>query len=313
MEHFMGQGWTDGLPIVPPTTARVRQFLEYAGRSPSEILGTEPTKGRVVTAEKVAVNAVMAGCLPEYFPIVLATVDAILEPEFNLHAITVSTMGAAVLLVVNGPIIAELVVNSGVSLFNVTGAIPGVLDKATLGHAGKYTWCIAEDEATSPWRPLHVARGLPADQSAVTAFAGLSPIQVTNHEGNDPESILSSFRDGMFAAGFGHREIVLVLGPEHVGYLKAAGWSKRQVRECLHEICRRPSAEWLETNGVQGGEPGPEDLDTVVESPDGITVIVGGGPAGGFSDVIPLWGGGSGSQSVIKQISPGGQIQPADV
>ena len=107
IEAYYERGWTDGLPIVPPTVGRVRQFVEYVGRSPSEIVGAEPTKGRVITLEKVAINAVMAGCLPEHFPVVLAAIEAISEPKFNLHAMTVSTMGAAVLVVVNGPIARE--------------------------------------------------------------------------------------------------------------------------------------------------------------------------------------------------------------
>ena len=172
------RGGRTGCRLCPPTPERVGEFLDYVGRSPSEILGTEPTKGRVITVEKVAINAVMAGCLPEYFPVVLAAVEALVEPQFNLHAITVSTMGAAVLAVVNGPIANDLAMNSAVSVFgpghranatigrairlviiNVTGAVPGVLDKATLGHPGKYTWCIAEAEEVSPWEPLHVERG----------------------------------------------------------------------------------------------------------------------------------------------------------
>ena len=169
IEYYFERGWTDGLPVVPPTAEKIGAFLDAAGRSPSEILGTEPVRGRVVTLEKVAINAVMAGCRPEYFPVVVATIEAMLEPEHNLHAVTVSTMGAAPLLVVNGPVVDEIGLNSGVSVFgpgrranatigrairltimNVTGALPGDLDQSSLGHAGKYTWCIAEDESDQP-------------------------------------------------------------------------------------------------------------------------------------------------------------------
>ena len=198
-------GWTDGLPVVPPTAEKIGAFLDVVGRSPSAILGTEPVRGRVVTVEKVAINAVMAGCRPEYFPVALAAIEAMLEPEHNLHAVTVSTMGAAPLLVVNGPVVKEIGLNSGVSVFgpghranatigrairltimNATGAVPGDLDQSSLGHAGKYTWCIAEDEETSPWQPLHVDRGYASSQSAVTVFPGLSPIQVSNFGGGSP-------------------------------------------------------------------------------------------------------------------------------
>ena len=321
IEHYFREGWTDGLPVVPPTPEKVRQFLDYAGRSSSEILGTEPTKGRVITVEKVAINAVMAGCMPEYFPVVLAAIEALCEPQFNLHAITVSTMGAAVLAVVNGPIANDLAMNSSVSVFgpghranatigrairlviiNVTGALPGVLDKATLGHPGKYTWCIAEGEEVSPWEPLHVERGMDSDASAVTLFAGLSATQVSNHTGNRPEAILTSFRDAMFSAGYGQGEIVVALCPEHVGYLGAAGWTKAHVKQFLHENAQRAMAEWVAAGHMPREGIDAETMQAATQSADSITLVVAGGFAGAFSQVIPLWGGGSNSRSVCKQI-----------
>ena len=323
VEHYLRQGWTDGLPIVPPTVDKVRQFLEYAGRSPSEIIATEPVRGRVVTAEKVAINSVMAGCLPDYFPVVLTALEAMGEPQFNLHGMTVSTMGAAVLMVVNGPIATELGLNSGVSVFgpghranatigravrlvisNVTGAVPGQLDKATLGHAGKYTWCIAEAEEVSPWEPLHVERGLSASQSAVTIFAGLSPTQVANGASHSPEPILASLSDAMFAVGRDQTELIVMLCPEHIGYIKSAGWSKQQVKEFLFKTAQRPLSEWEKRGALpQGlGSDDPDALAGVALSPDSITVIVAGGAAGAFSDIIALWGGGSNSRSVTREI-----------
>ena len=256
------------------------------------------------------------------FPVVLAAVEALVEPQFNLHAITVSTMGAAVLAVVNGPIANDLAVNSSVSVFgpghranatigrairlviiNITGAVPGVLDKATLGHPGKYTWCIAEGEEVSPWDPLHVERGMEAASSAITLFAGLSATQVSNHTGNYPEAILTSFRDAMFAAGYGQGEVVVVLCPEHVGYLGGAGWSKADVKRFLHENAQRTIADW-----VAAGHMSPDGADmeaklATVQSADNITLLVAGGFAGAFSQVIPLWGGGSNSRSVCKQVA----------
>ena len=249
-DSFLERGWTDGLPVVPPTEDRVRAALDAGGRLPSDILGTEPVRGRVITAEKVAVNAVMAGCLPEYFPVVTATLEAMCEPQFNLHAVTVSTMGAAILTVVNGPAAREVGLGSGVSVFgpgnranatigrairlvvmNVTGAKPGELDKATMGHPGKYTWCMAECEETSPWEPLHVERGFREDESTVTVFPGLSPIPVTSGaEIPRPSSAASrtrcSRRDG------GGRVVVRsdrVPGPLSQG-------SKRMVQEAMFEV-----------------------------------------------------------------------------
>ena len=304
-DSFVKRGWTDGLPVVPPTEERVRAALEAGGRAPSDILGAEPVRGRVITAEKAAVNAVMAGCLPEYFPVVAATLEAMCEPQFNLHAVTVSTMGAAILAVVNGPAARRIGVASGVSVFgpgnranatigrairlvvmNVTGARPGELDKATMGHAGKYTWCMAECEDTSPWEPLHVERGFDVDESAVTVFPGLSPIPVTSGD-EDPEAILRGFEDAMFAAGTGQNELVVVLSPELLGHFQRAEWSKRRVQEALFEVGAR------ERDGAAVRS---------VSSPDAVRVLTAGGAAGGFAAVIPLWGSGSNSQSVTRRI-----------
>ena len=310
IERYFREGWTDGLPIVPPTPDKVRQFLDYAARPPSEILGTEPTKGRVITVEKVAINAVMAGCLPQYFPAVLAAVEAMCEPQFNLHAITVSTMGAAVLAVINGPAANDLALNSGVSVFgpghranatigrairlviiNVTGAIPGVLDKATMGHPGKYTWCIAEAEDVSPWEPLHAERGIAPTDSAITLFAGLSARQVSNHTGNTPEDILTSFQDAMFSCGYGQGEVVIALCPEHVGYLASAGWTKSQVKAYLHETAQRKAAAWIRAGALPpDAASDPDAILAVMDNPDGITVLVAGGAAGAFSPRHPPMG-----------------------
>ena len=277
-------------------------------------------RGRVVTVEKVAINAVMAGCRPKYFPVVVATIEAMLEPEHNLHAVTVSTMGAAPLLVVNGPVVNEIGLNSGVSVFgpgrranatigrairltimNVTGALPGDLDQSSLGHAGKYTWCIAEDGQSSPWQPLHVDRGYAASQSTVTVFPGLSPIQVTNSGGGSPEAALKSVADGLFVAGPGNAEIVIVLTPENIGHIKAGGWTKGQVSQYVWERSRRTAAEWDE-HGYPAGRPDDDGPIGVVGGPEGITIVVAGGKAGAFTAIIPLWGGGSNSRSVTKVI-----------
>ncbi len=319
IEFYYERGWTDGLPVIPPTEELVHASLEAAGRQPSDVLGVEPVKGRVITAEKAAVNAVMAGCRPEYFPVVVTAVEAICEEPFNLHAITVSTAGAAIMVLVNGPVAKELGMNSGISLFgpgnranatigramglivrNVTGAIPGELDKATLGHPGKFSLCIAEAEDVSPWDPLHVERGLSKDASAVTVFAALAPWQVRNHVGNTPETVLISFADLLKDWEPSQGEVVVVLSPQHLGHIKAAGWSKAQVKEYLCKKAQRPIKD-LEEAGNLGADIGK--LLSVCRSSDSITVIVGGGTAGGFSSIIGLWGKGINSRSVTKEIS----------
>lgn len=260
-ELFHERGWSDGLPIIPPTEDQVLSFLEAAGRDASDVLGTEPVRGGVITAEKAAVNAVMAGCKAEYFPVVLAAAEAICENRFNLHAITASTMGAAILIVVNGPVRRQICLNSSVNVLgqgrrsnasigralrliamNVVGAIPGELDKATFGHPGKASWCFAEAEEDNPWPPLHVERGIPQDESAISVFAALSPWQVTNSSEHTPEAILTTIADVLKAVGPDQGEILLLMSPEHIGHIRAAGWSKLQVRGLiwsLHtELCR---------------------------------------------------------------------------
>ena len=320
MEYYAEQGWTDGLPVVPPTPVRVARFLDQAGRPTAAIIGTEPTKGRVITTEKVAINAVMAGCLPEHLPLILAAVEAICEPKFNLHAISVSTMGAAVLTVVNGPVVGELGLRSGVDLFgpgnrgnatigrairlvitNASGAVSGELDKAALGHPGKYTWCIAEAEDASPWSSLHEENGLSTFQSAVTVYPGLSPIQVNPPPTTDPELILVSFADALFTTGSGQNALVVILSMEIVGHLKAAGWTKDRVKDALYRAGRRPASAWARVGGDVSLDD-PDALIGAVNSPDSITVIVAGGEAGGGCAVIQLWGAGTNSKPVTKEI-----------
>ena len=320
MEYYAEQGWTDGLPVVPPTPVRVARFIEQAGRPAADIIGTEPTKGRVITTEKVAINAVMAGCLPEHLPLILAAVEAICEPKFNLHAISVSTMGAAVLTVVNGPVVGELGLRSGVDLFgpgnrgnatigrairlvitNASGAVSGELDKAALGHPGKYTWCIAEAEDASPWSSLHEENGLSTFQSAVTVYPGLSPIQVNPPPTTDPELILASFADALFTTGSGQDALVVILSMEIVGHLKAAGWTKDRVKDALYRAGRRPASAWARVGGDVSLDD-PDALIGAVNSPDSVTVIVAGGEAGGGCAVIQLWGAGTNSKPVTKEI-----------
>lgn len=322
VEEYIARGWTDGLPIIPPTPDLVLRFLTSSGHAPTDILATEPTKGRVITAEKVAVNAVMAGCLPEYFPVVVAAVEAMSEPEFNLHAITASTMGAAVLVVVSGPAATDLGINSGVSVFgpghranatigrairlviiNATGSISGEIDKATLGHAGKYTLCMAEADAASPWEPLRVERGFVEQESVVTIFAALPGIQVGNHESQTPEGILTSFKDAMFTIGPDQGELIVVLCPEHVGHFNAAGWSKAQVKQFVFESARRSEDEWRATGRlIPKDNNGSSRMVPVPAEPDSVNVLVAGGAAGAWSSIIPLWGGGTNSRSVSKRV-----------
>src|SRR5262245_19269530 len=189
VETYFERGWTDGLPVIPATEDTVRRFLAEAGLRPDDVALTEPVRRRTVTVEKVAINAVLAGCRPEYMPVVLAALDAMADPAFTLHGAITSTGGSATLVVVNGPIRQRLGFNAGTNVFgpgwranatvgrairlitlNCLGAQPGVLDRSTQGHPGKYSYCIAENEEENPWEPLHVERGLGREASAVTVL-----------------------------------------------------------------------------------------------------------------------------------------------
>lgn len=323
IEFFFEKGWTDGLPVVPPAEARVRECLDRAGYAANETVGRLDARRRVVTAEKVAINAVMAGCLAEHTGVVMAAVEAISADAFNLHGISASTGGAAVLVIVHGPIVADLGINSGVNLFgagnranatigravrlvlmNCFGAQPGLLDKATIGHPGKYSYCIAEDEAGSPWEPLHAARGLPAAQSAVTVFAAEGPHQVFNESAQQPEDLLAGYAvalanpAGMMAAAPG--EYAVVIPPQHYRYLAAAGWSRQRVQQFLFERARVTADEFVRAGKPAGrlAEHGPAP---VVAQPGDFHVLAAGGSAGGMGCIIPPWAGKS-SRAVTRPL-----------
>ena len=211
-ELFHSRGWTDGLPVVPPTEDAVAACLEAAAMPPAHVLGVEPVRGRAVTAEKVAVNTVMAGGLPLHFPVVVTALSAMLRDEFSLHGATASTGGCAVFIVINGDERLRLGMDgtfnalgnsdraSAVAgravrlcLINLFDVRPGGIDRSTLGHPGKFSFCIAEDEEGSPWESLAAERGIPDGASAVTVMAAGAPRQIMNEWTTEPEEILETF------------------------------------------------------------------------------------------------------------------------
>ena len=323
IELCFERGWTDGLPVVPPTEEKVLAFLEVAGLEPSHIIGVEPVRGRVITAEKVAINALMAGCRPEYMPVVVATVEAMVQHEYNLHGSSASTGGSAPLMIINGPIRKRLGFNSGHNLFaggpqfranatigrairliliNVLGNHPGVLDRSTLGHGGKYSFCFAEDEEGSAWEPLHVERGFPPDFSTVTVGACQAPLQVLHMRIGTIEGLLTAASDSMLAIGSGNTELILVLPPEPMDFVKEAGWSKAQVREFLFHKAQRTAQEWADTNKQELPAPGAEDaLVPVLTRPESLLLVAGGG-AGGTGALIPRWAKGAIAATVTREI-----------
>lgn len=314
-ELFQRGGWTDGLPIVPPTEDAVARFLAAAELDAATVIGIEPVRRRSITAEKVAIAAVMAGCLPEYLPVVVATVKAMCQPEYALHGSTASTGGSAPFIIVNGPVRLAIGMNAThnvlanasranatigrsirLILLNVLGGIPGQLDRSTLGHPGKFTFCVAEDEEDSPWPPLSLERGVPAGVSAVTALQVESPQQIMNEWTHDPKEILDTYvaamRSNMLLYSIWEGNYAFVIPKQHREIFAAAGWSKQNIRDYVFEKARVKRGEW---RGVgKAAVAGRKDEDKVycaLRTPDDLLVVAAGGPAGGFGAILPPWYG----------------------
>ena len=325
IELCYAKGWTDGLPVVAPTPDRVATMLQAARLDPGREIANIAHRAVSVTAEKVAINAVMAGCRPEYMPVVVAAIEGIGDPRWNYHGPGTSTAGAGVLIVVNGPVARELDVNAGDNLFgpgwranatigravrlvmrNVCGSKPGMLDRGTLGHPGKLSYVIAENEADSPWLPLHVERGFRPDQSTVTVMAAEAPHQVYNQLSNTAEGILTTLCDDMRISGnvVGQPQYMVILAGEHMRTIAEDGWGKARIREFIFAHTQNSHAHLRRTQRMAGEVlPGDEArMRPLVESADDIFVVAAGGRAGAFSAYIPGWGGRRSSQAVTVEI-----------
>ena len=331
MEWLYEAGWTDGLPVVPPTPRNVQRMLAHTTRTPAELIGRIPPRGGRATVEKLAINAVMAGCKPEYLPVVIAAVEALLDDRCNTRGVQCSTHIASPLIIVNGPLTKALEINAGHNVFgqgwranatigravklvlvNLGGAIPGVTDKATFGHPGKYTYCIAENEDANPWEPLHVERGFATADSTVTVFGAEAPHNINNHWSRRPEDLLRTIADAMATLGSNHMylggESFVVLGPEHAATIAAAGWTKGDVRAFLFAHARKPIAQ-LKIGGMYGPETRrnlwprwidherEQELVPISRRPEDIAILVAGG-AGRHSVYLPGWG----ARSVTRKI-----------
>ncbi len=319
------RGWTDGLPVIPPTPDRVQIMLEAAHLEPEQEIAYVAHRAVSVTAEKAAINAVMAGCRPEYMPVVVAAIEGIGDPRWSYHGPGTSTAGAAVLLVVNGPVARELDVNCGDNLFgpgwranatigravrlvmrNVCGSRPGTLDRGTLGHPGKLSYVIAENEADSPWPPLHVERGWRPGQSTVTVMAAEAPHQFYNQLSSTAEGVLTTLADDMRISGnvMGQPQYMVVLAGEHTRTISRDGWDKARIREFLFRYTQNSHAHLKRTHRMSGVvQPDDETrMRPLVETPDDILVVAAGGRAGAFSAYIPGWGSKRSSQVVTVEI-----------
>jgi hypothetical protein len=308
------RGWTDGLPVTPPTDERVVAMLKGTARRPDEVIGRIPPFLAECTVEKVAINAVMAGCRPEYMPVLLAALEAALEPVFTLHGVLATTYFSSPIIIVNGPIAKSIGMNSGINalgqgnranatigralnliVLNVGGGRPGEADRSTLGAPSKYTLCFAEDESDPEWEPLSVARGLPRGVSAVTLFQGHGPEAFVDQKSRTPEALTRSFASSLVKIG--HPKLVqsaraiLVLSPEHYAIYREAGWDRKRIERALYEATIRPGSELVAgSDGVGEGIPASRAGENVPKfHEDGLMVVRAGGKAGLFSAILPGW------------------------
>ena len=319
-EFYLREGLTDGLPIIPPTPERVSALLDYCGLEPGDVLGAEGIRRKQFLAEKVAANAVMAGCLPEHFPVVVAAISAVSDRAYNFHASSTSTNGIANLVIVSGPYGTRIGMNHGVNMMgqanranavigrainlikaNYYGSVSQDMDKSTFGHPGKYSFCFAEDLETSPWQSLAEAKGFHQGSSTVTMVAANAPPQLETHGDRDPEGFLTAASHTMMGMGPSISEVVLVISQELMAYLSASGWTREQVAELVYEKTRLPAGEWDRWRRMDrlGPEADRERRIGVVSAPDRITVVPAGGDAGEFMAIITSWGS---SRSVTREI-----------
>jgi hypothetical protein len=313
----------DGLPAVPPTAARVAAAVAASGRARDELVAEMPPNFGRATVEKIAVNAVMAGCRPEYLPVVLAAVEAVCDERFCLLGVSGTTDAVAPLVIVNGPIRRALDINSGAGVFgpgwranatigravrlcwvNIGGARPGVISMSTFGGPGRYSYCIGENEDASPWEPLHVEHGFDRGDSTVAVLAAEAPQIVADTRSRNALDLLATIARSVEvvahhkATGLG--DTAIVFSPEHVTTLAADGWSKARVRQHLWDRLRKPVRELLP--GRDGGEglsdealagfPEGERGETLVpkfQAPESLKLLVAGGPAGRFTAIVPGW------------------------
>jgi hypothetical protein len=338
-EFMYDQGFSDGLPLVPPTPERVLRMLEGTPRGAQDLVAVAPPNMAPATVEKIAINAVMAGCKPEYLPVVIAAVEAVCTDEFNIHGINATTMGASPVLVVNGPIRAQIGMNMKLGALgagnranatigravrlvirNLGGAKPGGVDRSTLGNPMKFTMCFAEWEEGSPWEPLHVERGFKREESVVTAFGMSSgPVQIVDQDSRRPDQVAGSLGlglEGVFLPKARNMpvDVLLVVCPEHIRRLTSAGdYPKARLRQRIQAVTARPLREMVADERSGAGIPAATaakmsaaQLDQTVSkfASDGhIHLVVAGSEAGLFSAAYHGWlTGPAGSQVVSRKI-----------
>jgi hypothetical protein len=329
IEACYERGWTDGLPVVPPTPERVLRMLQGTQRDPADVLGIVPPNLVPCTVQKVAINAVMAGCLPEYMPVVLAAVEAALLDEFCMHGLLATTWFSGPIVIVNGPIARKIGMNSEgnalgqgnranatigralqLVIRNVGGGVPGGIDRACMGNPGKYTFCFAEREHDSEWESLAEERGIESGKSAVTLFAGDGVQGIMDQLSRTPESLAMSFAQSLRTVThyklFMASDAILVVSPEHSRVFFEAGWSKDRLKQEIESTLMTPGEEIIRRpEGVAEGIP-EQFASAVVPKfkPGGLHIVRVGGNAGLFSAIIGGWvaSGPTGSTAVTVEI-----------
>lgn len=314
IEVAYDRGWSDGLPVVPPTDLRIARMLAGTTRDATEVVGLIPPNLVECSIEKVAINAVLAGCRPEYFPVVLATVEAALKPAFSMHGLLATLWFSGPVVIVNGPVTKRISMNSGgnalgqgnranatigralqLLIRNVGGGIPGEIDRSVLGNPGKYTFCFAEDESDPNWTPLNIARGSAAGSSSVTLFHGDGVQGVGAFKARTPEELCNALAAALWAVGHprdvGRSGAILVLGPDHYEIFAKAGWGRSEVEAGLHSSLKRSAHNLIEgTDGIAEGLPAERADEVVDKFNDGYLLVVrAGARGGGASAIIGGW------------------------
>jgi hypothetical protein len=325
VEYCFEHGWSDGLPVVPPTPERVYRMLQGTPRAAHEVLGEVPPLHGRLTVEKVAINAVMAGCKPEYLAVVIAAVEAALDPAFCLHGLLATTWFSGPMIIVNGPVRerigmnwrgnvlgqgnrANATIGRALQLIvrNVGGGRPQEADQATFGTPVKYGFCFAEDEST-PWTTLAEDRGVPRDRSAVTLFSADGPFGVVDQKARTPEPLIRSLAGSLRAVN--HCELanaadaVLVIGPEHGRVFDQAGWDKARALAALHAALQIEGRDL--GMGTAADKPAATRPTLSKFRTGGLTLVRAGGEAGLFSAIIPGWlmKGALGTDPVTREVT----------
>ena len=329
MEACYDRGWSDGLPVVPPTPIRVMRMLSGSERDAAEIIGNMPPDNVPCTIEKLAINAVMAGCKPEYFPVVIASVEAALQDPFCMHGLLCTTYFSSPVMIVNGPVTKQIGMNSGINslgqgnranatigralqliIRNVGGGVPGFIDRSCMGNPGKYTFCFAEDESDEDWLSLAMDHGFDRKDSVISLFAGDGLQAVLDQHSRTPQSlaksIAMSLRSVVHGKICGRADAILVVSPEHRRVFREGGWNKEDLRKALDKELMMPGSELIRgANEIAEGMPLKFKDKMLSKFRDGgLHIVTTGGSAGMFSAIISGWvvSGDMGSQLTSQKI-----------